>query len=138
MSYSIIFKTKIVNLPDGRLLHLSLAGSNNDDHGRNPGDWDGKIYTVDEFDRYAGGFMERGKPEGKSPCFDLKIGSRKCSLYDYGKHLTRMKKRAVTLDELRRSSYYVSFTRADGTPLKDEKDIMDAFDTGSPVRIYIA
>lgn len=43
MSYSIIFKTKIVKLSDGRILHLSLRGCNNDTEGRSSDDWRGKV-----------------------------------------------------------------------------------------------
>lgn len=42
MSYSIIFKTKTVKLSNGRILHLSLQGCNNDTEGRSPDDWRGK------------------------------------------------------------------------------------------------
>ena len=101
MSYSIIFETKIVKLSDGRLLHLDLSGCNNDTSGRSRDDWNGKIYTEDAFIKYAEGFMEDSKPAKESDGFDLKIGSRYCTWYDYGKHLLRMMKRAITLDELK-------------------------------------
>jgi hypothetical protein len=118
MGYSIIFQTKIVKLSDGRFLHLDLSGCNNDDCGRDPDDWRGKIYTEDEFVKYAEGFMRGGKPT--EDCFDLKIGSRYCSMYDYGEHLLRMKKRAITLEELRHSGKYVSFNRVDGADVYDD------------------
>lgn len=44
MGYPIIFKTKIVNLSDGRILHLNRSGCNNDTEGRRNDEWNGKIY----------------------------------------------------------------------------------------------
>lgn len=49
MSYPIIFKTKFINFSDGRIMHLSLRGCNNDDEGRNNDDWQANIYTKTEF-----------------------------------------------------------------------------------------
>lgn len=175
MSYSIVFETKIVKLSDGRLLHLDLSGCSNDNVGRSRDDWKGKIYTEDAFIKYAEGFMEDSKPAKESGDFDLKIGSRYCTWYDYGKHLLRMMKKSVTLDELKHSGKYVSFDIADGatvfedeediemtmeefnsyfykklhnagrieyminyTLLETEKDIIEAFDNGYAVRIYIS
>lgn len=174
MSYSIIFETKIVKLLDGRLLHLNLSGCNNDTSGRSRDDWNGKVYTEDAFIEYAEGFMKDNKSAKESGGFDLKIGSRYCTMYDYGKYLLRMMKRAVTLEKLNHSGKYVSFNRIDSvtvfeegkeiemtmeefdsyyyekiynggisyrinyTLLKNEKDIIEAFDTGNSVRIYIS
>lgn len=42
MGYSITFKTKIINLSDGRILHLDLSGCNNDTECRHNDDWQGK------------------------------------------------------------------------------------------------
>ena len=124
MSYSIIFETKIVKLSDGRLLHLDLSGCNNDTSGRSRDDWCGKIYTEDTFIKYAEGFMEDSKPIKESDGWDLKIRSKYSTWYDYGKHLLRMMKRAVTLDELKHSGKYVSFNRIDGvTVFEDGKEI---------------
>lgn len=123
MSYSIIFKTKIVKLSDGRLLHLDLSGCNNDNCGRKPDDWHGKIYTEEDFIKYAEGFKKDGKPTKKSEYFDLKIGSRRCSYYDYGCHLLRMMKRAITLDELKHSGKYVSFSRTDSADVYEDGTI---------------
>lgn len=39
MGHPIIFKTKFVNFSDGRIMHLSLQGCNNDAEGRNNDDW---------------------------------------------------------------------------------------------------
>lgn len=124
MGYSIIFETKIIKLSDGRLLHLDLSGCNNDTQGRSRDDWNGKIYTKDAFIKYAEGFMEGSKPVKESDGWVLKIRSRCSTYYDYGKHLLRMMKRAVTLEELKHSGKYVSFNRVDGiTVFEDEKEI---------------
>ena len=174
MSYSIIFETKIIKLSDGRLLHLDLSGCNNDNCGRSRDDWNGKIYTEDDFIKYAEGFMEDSRPSKETNEFNLKIRSKCCTWYDYGKHLLRMMKRAVTLDELKHSGKYVSFNRVDNatvfedgkeiemtmdefdsyfykkfynggisyrinyTLLETEKDVIEAFDNGYSVRIYIS
>lgn len=114
MGYGIIFKTKIVNLSDGRILHLSLQGCNNDNEGRKNDDWQGKIYTKEDFIKFAEGFKNDSKPSKESEGFDLKIGSRYCTYYDYGMHLLRMLKKSVTYDELIHSGKYVSFNRIDG------------------------
>lgn len=95
MGYSIIFQTKIVKLSDGRILHLDRRGCNNDTEGRRPDDWTGKIYTPEAFVAYAENFKQGSKPAKESDGFDLKIGSRYCTCYDYGEHLLRMLKRAV-------------------------------------------
>ena len=174
MSYSIIFETKIVKLSDGRLLHLNLSGCNNDDAGRSRDDWHGKIYTENAFIQYAEGFMKNSEPSTETNDFDLKIRSKYSTWYDYGKHLLRMMKKSVTLDELKHSGKYVSFDRVDGatvfedeediemtmeefnsyrykklhngrieyminyTLLETEKDIIEAFDNGYAVKIYIS
>ena len=124
MSYSIIFETKIVKLSDGRFLHLDLSGCNNDDVGRSRDDWNGKIYTKDAFIKYAEGFMNKSKPSKETDDFDLKIRSKYCTWYDYGKHLLRMMKRAVTFEELNHLGKYVSFKRIDGAEVvENEKRI---------------
>lgn len=174
MSYSIIFETKIVKLSDGRLLHLDLSGWNNDNAGRSRDDWNGKIYTEDDFIKYAEGFMKDSQPSKECNGFDLKIRSKYVTWHDYGKHLLRMMKKAVTLEELRHSGKYVSFNRIDGatvfedgkeiemtmeefddyyykkvynggiryminyTLLETERDIIEAFDGGYGIRIYIS
>lgn len=127
MGYPIIFKTKIVNLSDGRILYLDLSGCNNDTEGRNNDDWHGKIYTKEDFIKYAEGFKSGSKPSKESGGFDLKIGSRYCTLYDYGMHLLRMMKKAVSYDELKHSGKYISFNKIDGvTVIEDEKEIVMA------------
>lgn len=174
MSYSIIFETKIVKLSDGRLLHLNLSGCNNDDCGRSRDDWNGKIYKKYDFIQYATGFMKDSKPAKESDGWDLKIRNKYRTYYDYGKHLLRMMKRAVTFEELIHSGKYVSFNRVDGvtvfedgkeiemsleefdsyyykklynggiryrinyTLLKTEEEIVESFDNGFSIKIYIS
>ena len=96
MSYSIIFETKIVKLSDGRIIHFDLSGCNNDNSGRDRHEFHAKIYTVEDFIKYAEHFEENSKPHKESDGFDLKIGSRYATMYDYGEHLLRMLKRAET------------------------------------------
>lgn len=125
MGYSIIFKTKIVNLSDGRILHLDLSGCNNDTEGRNNDDWKGRIYTKEDFIKYAEGFKSGSKSAKESEDFDLKIGNRYCTLYDYGTHLLRMMKKAVSFDELKHCGKYVSFNKVDGvTVIENGKEVV--------------
>ena len=100
MGYTIIFETKVVSLSDGRLIHFDLSGCNNDDCGRYRNEFTGKLYTRDEFIKYAEHFKNGSKPS-KNDSFDLKIGSRYCTMYDYGEHLLRMATRAVAFDEFK-------------------------------------
>lgn len=140
MSYSIIFETKIVKLSDGRLLHLDLSGCNNDDNGRSRDNWNGKIYTEDAFIKYAERFIKDSKPIKESDGFDLKIRSKCSTWYDYGKHLLRMMKKSVTLEELRHSGKYVSFNRIDGAEVEENgehiKMTMDEFSAYVNKKIY--
>ncbi len=94
MSYSIIFETKIVNLKDGRILHLDRSGCNNDNAGRSRDEFTGKVYTKEEFIKYAEHFINDDMNG-----YGLKIGSKWSTYADYGKHLLRMLKRAKTWDE---------------------------------------
>lgn len=105
MGYSIIFETKIVKLQDGRILHLNLSGCNNDTSGRSRNEFTGKIYTEDEFVKYANSFKDGSKPIKESDNFDLKIGSKFSTLYDYGEHLLRMLKRATTWEKICNERY---------------------------------
>lgn len=121
MSYSIIFETKIVRLPDGRILHLSLQGCNNDNAGRSRDDFRGKIYTVEEFKEMAENYKKDRVSMKESDGFDLKIGSRYCTYYDYGEHLLRMLNRSITwnkLTEKRRchAEVFTGVTVNKGTP----------------------
>lgn len=120
MSYSIIFKTKIIKLSDGRLLHLDLSGCNNDMHGRHHDDWAGTIYTEEEFLKKANDFKTGSLPVKESDGFDLKIGSRYCTFYDYGEHLLRMRKRAVTFDELLSSKKFITFQVIESVSVLDD------------------
>lgn len=86
MSYSIVFETKIVDLPDGRILHLSRSGCNNDNCGRTKSDFEGKIYTKEQWEKYIKHFEDIPKTGN----WEMKIGSRYCEISDYGKHLRRM------------------------------------------------
>ncbi len=124
MSYSIIFETKIVKLSDGRLLHLDLSGCNNDTSGRDRGDFTGKIYTVEDFVKRANSFKEGSKPIKESENFDLKIGNKFCTYYDYGEHLLRMMKRAETWEELNCIGRYVNVQRIDGVEVYEDEKII--------------
>lgn len=106
MSYPIIFETKIIKLSDGRILHCSLQGCNNDTCGRDREDFICKIYTKEEFEKLIESYKKDSQPYKISNVFDLKIGSRTCSIYDYGKHLETMLKRAKTLEELNKERIY--------------------------------
>ena len=94
MSHSIIFETKIVNLKDGRILHLDRSGCNNDDAGRSRDEFTGKIYTKEDFIKYAKHFINDDQNG-----YELQIGSKWSTYKDYGNHLLRMLKRAKTWDE---------------------------------------
>ena len=97
MSYLIVFQTKFINLTDGRLIHLTREGCNNDTEGREPGVFRGKLYTKEEFET----FKEKQFADNGYEGWDLKLGRKFASLADYRAHLTRMQKRAVTWDALR-------------------------------------
>lgn len=94
MSFSIVFETKIVLLSDGRILHLDRSGCNNDTAGRKREEFTGSVITVDEYVRRANSFMDSSKPYKEGGPFDLKIGGRNASSFDYGSHLLRMLQRA--------------------------------------------
>lgn len=100
MSYTIIFETKIVKLPDGEILHLSLSGCNNDVEGRTRDDFKAKIYSSES--DFTQEIEKWEKTESDYEGFDLKIGSRFCKWRDYGKHLRNMLRRAITIDELKK------------------------------------
>ena len=52
MSYCIIFQTKMVKLPDGRILHLTRQGCNNDNQGRKRDDFAGTIRSEEETESF--------------------------------------------------------------------------------------
>lgn len=100
MSYSIIFETKFVKLPDGRFLHLSLQGCNNDNAGRTRDDFHGKIYTKESLSEYIDSFRHGTDYEDS-----MKIGNKWRSFKEYAEHLERMLKRATTWEELCEERY---------------------------------
>lgn len=97
MSYSIIFETKVVHLPDGRLMHLSREGCNNDDEGRKRSDFRAKMYTRSEWHNFVDRFLN--DPATIEEAF-VKIGSRYCTMKQYGEHLERMEKRDLDWNKL--------------------------------------
>ena len=108
MSYSIIFSTKIVRLPDGRIIHFDRSGCNNDNAGRRKDEFTAKIYNEDDFIKFAEHFKEDSKPHKESNQFDLKIGSRYATYYDYADHLLRMLKRAESYDNFIKNHYFTA------------------------------
>lgn len=122
MGYPIIFQTKIVRLSDGRILHLSLSGCSNDTNGRRRDGWTGKACTEGDFLKRAFELKEGSLPAKETDYFDLKIGSRQCTYYDYGEHLLRMHRRSVTFDELMGSKRPVTFQAVESvTVFRHEK-----------------
>lgn len=96
MSYSIIFETKICKLSNGDIIHFSLSGCNNDNCGRDRGQFVGSYYTPEAWEDNISKW-ENTLPEHD---WDIKIGSRFCNWKAYGKHLRTMTKRAKTFEEL--------------------------------------
>jgi len=92
MSHSIIFETIFVKLSDGRLLHLDRSGCNNDNAGRSRDDFTGKIYTTESLHERIKRFQHDDEPTSD---YQLKIGGKWRSYYQYGEHLQRMSKRAL-------------------------------------------
>lgn len=105
MGYSIIFETKIVKLSDGKIIHLDRSGCNNDDSGRIKGEFTGKLYNVDDFIKRAENFKNGSKPLKEADGWDLKIGSRYATYYDYGEHLLRLLKRAENYQDFITNRY---------------------------------
>lgn len=96
MSYSIIFETRIIKMTDGAILHLDRSGCNNDSEGRKKGVFVPKLYSHEDFVKRARKFMADSAPYKKEVGdWELKIGSRYATYYDYGMHMLRMLKRAV-------------------------------------------
>lgn len=121
MGYSIIFETKIIKLSDGRILHLDRSGCNNDTEGRDKTEFSGTLYKYDDFVNYANRFLQMEKPvEG----WELKIGSKYCTYYDYGTHLMRMLKRAISINDFASERQFFG-RRIDGMEVRygEELDI---------------
>lgn len=98
MSYPIIFQTKVVKINDNEIIHFNRIGCNNDDAGRVTNVYEAKIRTIEDFKRMAEGFIINSKPYKETGVFDLKVGSKWCSFYDYGMYLLRALKRADNLE----------------------------------------
>ncbi len=99
MSYAIIFETKIVKMPDGKIIHFDRSGCNNDDAGRNKDEFTAKIYENEQaFIAYAENFKQ-----SYDAGFELKIGSREASYNDYYEHLIRMLRRGKSLEDFGKS-----------------------------------
>ena len=110
MSYSIIFETKFVKLSDGRLLHLDRSGCNNDDAGRSRDDFTGKLYSVEDLNIRIESFMIND--DFTNP-YQLKINGKWRSYVQYGEHLMRMSKRAVSYDDFVAERTFIA-SRYDG------------------------
>lgn len=101
MSYSIIFETKIIKMSDGSILHLDRSGCNNDSEGREKGVFIPRLYNPDDFVKKARDYMADSVPYKKDTRYwEMKIGGRYATYYDYGMHLLRMLKRAVPYADL--------------------------------------
>lgn len=98
MSYPIVFQTKIVKINDNEIIHFNRVGCNNDDEGRVANVYEAKIRTIEDFKRMAEGFIINSKPYKETGIFELKVGSKWCSFYDYGMYLLRALKRADNLE----------------------------------------
>lgn len=98
MSYPIIFQTKVVKINDNEIIHFNRVGCNNDDEGRVANVYEAKIRTIEDFKRMAEGFIINSKPYKETGVFELKVGSKWCSFYDYGMYLLRALKRADNLE----------------------------------------
>lgn len=98
MSYPIVFQTKVVKINDNEIIHFNRIGCNNDTAGRVANVYEAKIRTIEDFKRMAEEFMINSKPYKETGIFDLKVGSKWCSFYDYGMYLLRALKRADDLE----------------------------------------
>lgn len=98
MSYPIIFQTKIVKINDNEIIHFNRIGCNNDTEGRVANIYEAKIRTIEDFKRMAEELMINSKPYKETGIFDLKVGGKWCSFYDYGMYLLRALKRADDLE----------------------------------------
>lgn len=118
MSYPIIFQTKVVKINDNEIIHFNRIGCNNDDAGRVANVYEAKIRTIEDFKRMAEGFIINSKPYKETGVFDLKVGSKWCSFYDYGMYLLRALKRADSL-EIFKNNYAFRATVIKGIEVTD-------------------
>ena len=143
MGYSIIFETYIVKLPDGRIIHFDRSGCNNDDSGRKQDEFTGKIYSVNDFIKYAENFKVDSKPKKEADYFDMRIGNRYVTFYDYGEYLLRKLKRAENLDDFLRSTHFnARYCKAIEVLSPEHKDMtLEEFNDyyyHSPNNVYIS
>lgn len=118
MSYPIIFQTKVVKINDNEIIHFNRIGCNNDDEGRVANVYEAKIRTIEDFKRMAEEFMVNSKPYKETGIFDLKVGSKWCSFYDYGMYLLRALKRADDLETFK-NNYTFKATVIKGVEVTD-------------------
>lgn len=118
MSYPIIFQTKVVKINDNEIIHFNRIGCNNDDAGRVANVYEAKIRTIEDFKRMAEGFIINSKPYKETGIFELKVGSKWCSFYDYGMYLLRALKRADNLETFK-NNYAFRATVIKGVEVTD-------------------
>lgn len=109
MGYSIIFETKIVKMEDGRIIHFDRSGCNNDNEGRKKNEFTGRVYNESDFVKFAENFKKNSKPFKNTDIWDLKIGNRCATMYDYGDHLLRMLKRAKRIEDFLKEYYFWAY-----------------------------
>lgn len=118
MSYPIVFQTKVVKINDNEIIHFNRVGCNNDDEGRVANVYEAKIRTIEDFKRMAEGFIINSKPYKETGIFELKVGSKWCSFYDYGMYLLRALKRADNLETFK-NNYAFRATVIKGVEVTD-------------------
>lgn len=118
MSYPIVFQTKVVKINDNEIIHFNRTGCNNDFEGRVANVYEAKIRTVEDFKRMAERFIINSKPYKETGIFDLKVGSKWCSFYDYGMYLLRALKRADNLETFK-NNYAFRATVIKGVEVTD-------------------
>lgn len=118
MSYPIVFQTKVVKINDNEIIHFNKIGCNNDTAGRVANVYEAKIRTIEDFKRMAEGFIINSKPYKETGIFDLKVGSKWCSFYDYGMYLLRALKRADNLETFK-NNYAFRATVIKGVEVTD-------------------
>lgn len=118
MSYPIVFQTKVVKINDNEIIHFNRVGCNNDYEGRVANVYEAKIRTIEDFKRMAERFIINSKPYKETGIFDLKVGSKWCSFYDYGMYLLRALKRADNLETFK-NNYAFRATVIKGVEVTD-------------------